>query len=345
MELVVAEKPSVARDIARVLGAERSEEGCFRGSHYTITWCIGHLVELEEPGAYQDAWKHWSFATLPILPATFRLRPAKGSLAQWRIVRDLLRSPLFSAVINACDAGREGELIFRYCYELAGSRLPIRRLWISSMTDAALRAGFASLRDGRHYEPLADAARCRAEADWLIGMNATRAVTLRARSQSGGALLSIGRVQTPTLALVVERERAILRFVPRNYWEILGQFSTPDGDFQATYAYLGQRRLASPVLASELLNRLRAVTSPVGPRVEHLEKKSEHQPPPQLFDLTSLQCTANKRYGLSAQRTLDIAQSLYETHKLITYPRTDSRYLPTDLRGELPSIFRALAAS
>jgi DNA topoisomerase-3 len=345
MELVIAEKPSVARDIARVLGAERRGDGCLRGPHHTVTWCIGHLVELEEPGAYSEAWKRWSLDALPMLPDTFRLRPSKGSIAQWRVVRDLLRSREFTSVINACDAGREGELIFRYCYELAGARLPVRRLWISSMTDAALRAGFASLRDGRHYEPLADAARCRAEADWLVGMNATRAVTTRTRNHSGGALFSIGRVQTPTLALVVERERAITRFVPRDYWEILGKFTTLEGDFQATYGYLNQRRLASLALASELLARLASHTGPTGPRIESLEKKTERQPPPQLFDLTSLQRTANKRFGLSAQRTLDIAQSLYETHKLITYPRTDSRHLSTDLRGELPSIFRALTSS
>jgi DNA topoisomerase-3 len=345
MELVIAEKPSVARDIARVLGAERRGDGCLRGPHHTVTWCIGHLVELEEPGAYSDAWKRWSLDALPMLPDTFRLRPSKGSIAQWRVVRDLLRSREFTSVINACDAGREGELIFRYCYELAGARLPVRRLWISSMTDAALRAGFASLRDGRHYEPLADAARCRAEADWLVGMNATRAVTTRTRNQSGGALFSIGRVQTPTLALVVERERAITRFVPRDYWEVHGKFTTPEGDFQATYGYLNQRRLASLALASDLLARLTSHAGPTGPRIETLEKKTERQPPPQLFDLTSLQRTANKRFGLSAQRTLDIAQSLYETHKLITYPRTDSRHLSTDLRGELPSILRALASS
>jgi DNA topoisomerase-3 len=345
MELVIAEKPSVARDIARVLGANQRAEGCLRGPQHVVTWCIGHLVELEEPGAYSEAWKKWSLDALPMLPETFRLKPSRSSYAQWKIVRELLRSREFSGVINACDAGREGELIFRYCYELAGARLPIRRLWISSMTDSALRSGFASLRDGRQYEPLADAARCRAEADWIVGMNATRAVTTRTRQQSGGALFSIGRVQTPTLALVVERERTITRFVPRDYWEVLGQFTTPHGTFQATYAHLGQRRLGALALARDLVARLAACQGPTGPRVESLERKTERQPPPQLFDLTSLQRTANKRFGLSAQRTLDIAQALYESHKLITYPRTDSRHLSTDLRNELPAIFRALSSS
>lgn len=342
MELVIAEKPSVARDIAHVLGANQRGEGYLRGAEYTVTWCIGHLVELEEPGAYQESWKRWSLKTLPMIPEIFRLRPSKGTIAQWRVVRDLLRDRSFRAVINACDAGREGELIFRYCYELAGARLSIRRLWISSMTDTALRAGFASLKDGKQYERLADAARCRAEADWLVGMNATRAVTTHTRNQSGGALLSIGRVQTPTLALVVERERAITRFVPRDYWEIIGKMTAPEGTFQATYTYLNQRRLASLELAKNLVLRLSLQQGPTGPRVEQIEKKLERQPPPQLFDLTSLQRTANKRFGMSAQRTLDIAQALYETHKLITYPRTDSRHLSTDLRGELPKIFRAL---
>ena len=180
MELVVAEKPSVARDIARVLGASKRGDGCLEGPEAVVTWCVGHLVELDEPAAYEPSWKAWRLDTLPMIPPRFKLRPSKGTAAQWRAVKSLLRDRRFSRVVNACDAGREGELIFRWAYELAGARLPIERLWVSSLTDAAVRAGFAKLQPGRRYEALADAARCRAEADWLVGLNATRAVTVRA---------------------------------------------------------------------------------------------------------------------------------------------------------------------
>lgn len=351
MQLVVAEKPSVARDIARVLGVPARGEGCFRGGDWIITWCIGHLVELEEPASYDPAWKSWRLSLLPMIPATFKLRPARSSAGQWKHVRSLLRAREVTSVINACDAGREGELIFRYCYELAGSKLPMRRLWISSMTDAALRAGFASLKPGAQYDALAAAARCRSEADWLVGMNATRAVTSRFRQGGASTLFSIGRVQTPTLALVVAREQAIRAFVPRDYWEVNGTFA-PEGSehtFRAGWERIGQRRLASRALAEQLVERAEEAAakgaSPPAPRVESIEHKQQKEPPPLLFDLTSLQRTANRRFGMSAQRTLDVAQALYEQHKLLTYPRTDSRFLSTDLRGELPNIFQALRGS
>ena len=347
MQLVIAEKPSVGRDLARVLGAKPRGRSQFEGAGYVITWCVGHLVELDEPKAYDARWQAWRFDTLPMLPETFRLRGNKHGADQLRVVQALLGDRRFSAVINACDAGREGELIFRYVYQFASCRLPIKRLWISSLTDEAIRRGFAELRPGEHYEALCDAARSRSEADWLVGLNATRAVTLRARQQGDDKLLSIGRVQTPTLAMLVARDRAIAAFVPRDYWEVGGRFATHDGQaFAARWLHGRVHQLATAALADELATRCAthgASTDPRGPRVARVDGKTQREPPPQLFDLTSLQRTANRRFGLSAQRTLDVAQALYERHKVLSYPRTDSRHLSTDVAKELPTLFGALA--
>jgi DNA topoisomerase-3 len=346
MQLIVAEKPSVGRDIARVLGLRGGGRACIEGGERTITWCVGHLVELEEPAAYDARWKPWRLETLPMVPERFRLRPVQSTRDQLEAVRRMLRDGRFTEVVNACDAGREGELIFRYVYELSGSQLPIRRLWISSMTDEAIRAGFAALKPGGHYDPLADAARCRSEADWLVGLNATRAVTVRRRTGPDSTLYSIGRVQTPTLAIVVEREKAIRAFVPRDYWELRGKFRNAGGDtLTATWTRgkvtrFGQRALAEAVVARDRAHA--AATDPEGPVIERVEQKRTREAPPLLFDLTSLQRTANRRFGLSASRTLEIAQALYETHKLLTYPRTDSRHLSSDLAGELPKVFRGV---
>jgi len=372
VQLVIAEKPSVARDLARVLGMRGAGKHALEGSGRVITWCIGHLVELEEPAAYDAAWKAWRLDTLPMLPAAFKLRPVPGTRDQLRAVRELLRDRRFNEVVNACDAGREGELIFRYVYELAGSRLPIKRLWISSLTDEAIRAGFARLRPGVELDALAAAARCRSEADWLVGMNATRAVTVssraaaprarvarparrRQRGQSDSPLYSIGRVQTPTLAILVRRELEIRQFRPRDYWEVRGVF-VPEGveaaekvtatwgvaqpDGKAIRSRLGERTLADGIVA----RGESAAGGPHGPVVERLRQKRVREPPPLLFDLTSLQRTANRRYGLSATATLAAAQALYERYKILTYPRTDSRHLTSDMAKELPKLFGALAA-
>lgn len=386
MQLIIAEKPSVARDLARVLGVRGAGKAggrhAIEGAGRVITWCIGHLVELEEPAAYQAAWKAWRLETLPMLPAAFKLRPVPGTRDQLRAVQRLLGERRFDEVVNACDAGREGELIFRYVYELAGCRLPVKRLWISSLTDEAVRAGFAGLRPGRELDALASAARCRSEADWLVGMNATRAVTVSARavssrppeprparsigrgkgSRGDAPLYSIGRVQTPTLAIVVRRELEIQRFQPRDYWEVRGVFipagstaaeevtamwgvAQPDG--KALRSRLGERGIAEAIIARDRA----AVGAPPGstpdpvqqPVVERLRQKRVREPPPLLFDLTTLQRTANRRYGLSASATLAAAQALYERYKLLTYPRTDSRHLSADLAKELPKVFGALA--
>jgi DNA topoisomerase-3 len=386
MQLVIAEKPSVARDLARVLGVRGAGKHAVNGAERVITWCIGHLVELEEPASYDGRWKAWRLDALPMIPEAFKLRAVEGTRDQLRAVRELLRDRRFSEVVNACDAGREGELIFRYVYELAGSRLPVRRLWISSLTDEAIRRGFAGLRPGAEYDALGDAARCRSEADWLVGMNATRAVTVVRRSAAGpspspsrsspsspsspfrsgsrgprrfgGArspVYSIGRVQTPTLAIVVRREQAILSFRPQDYWEVRGTFSLAapgTGTFAATWGTpadggkgsvtrFGVETLAGEVVARDGAHG--AAADPLGPVVESVRQRKSREPPPPLFDLTSLQRTANRRYGLSATRTLEAAQELYERHKVLTYPRTDSRHLPADMAGELPRLFRELA--
>lgn len=336
MELIIAEKPSVARDIARVLGVRPAQGEHFQSDRYAITWCIGHLVELDEPASYDAAWKPWRLDVLPMLPTEFRLRGSKHALKQLRAVTKLLKDRTFTSVINACDAGREGELIFRYVYQHAKSKLPVRRLWISSLTDEAIRKGFAALRPARDYDALSDAARSRSEADWLVGMNATRAITVRARDTGGDALLSIGRVQTPTLALLTAREQELRAFVPKPYWEVQGAF---DG-FTALYRDSKLSRIATNEIADAIVAR---DTSAPSAEVADVRSRTVREPAPQLFDLTSLQRTANRRFGFSAARTLEIAQALYERHKLITYPRTDSRHLSADVARELPETFRALS--
>lgn len=334
MRLVVAEKPSVARDLARVLGVRTKAKGAITGDGWVITWCIGHLVELEEPEAYDPKWKRWSLGTLPMIPDRFQLRPAKKTMEQWRTVRDLLRRRDFEAVVNACDAGREGELIFRYAHERAKSRLPIQRLWISSLTPEAIRAGFRNLVSGRAYEGLAAAARCRSQADWLVGLNATRAMTL----VNDGGVYSIGRVQTPTLALLVAREQAIRAFVPQPFWELSAK---ADAGFIAKWrAPDGASRLESKELVTALESRIAPALPLV---VTHVDDKQLRERPPQLFDLTSLQRAANTRLGYSAKRTLQVLQTLYEKHKAITYPRTSSRYLASDQRATLPGLVESFA--
>jgi DNA topoisomerase III len=342
VQLVIAEKPSVARDLARVLGVRPSGKTCFESGDRIITWCIGHLVELEEPASYDGRWKAWRMDTLPMLPAEFKLRAVPNTREQLQAVCELLRDKRISEVVNACDAGREGELIFRYVYQLAGSRIPIRRLWISSLTDEAIRHGFAGLKPGQELEALADAARCRSEADWLVGLNATRAVTLRHRRGDRSTLFSIGRVQTPTLAILVEREKQIRAFVPEDYWLLKAELSTLAGaKFPATFVLGKSSRFATAELSEVVCQRDQehgAAEDPAGPVVESLKQSRTREPPPLLFDLTSLQRTANKRFGLSAKATLEAAQALYERHKVLTYPRTDSRHLSSDMMKEMEKV-------
>ncbi len=317
----MAEQPSVGRDIARVLGATSRGDGCLQGNGYTVTWAVGHLVTLKEPDEIDSRYKKWSYDTLPILPEDIPLKVIRQSAAQYRIVSRLMNSADTARIICATDAGREGELIFRYIYTQCGCTKPFDRLWISSMTDEAISEGFRSLRSGTDYDGLYHSARCRSEADWLVGMNASRAFTLRY-----GALLSVGRVQTPTLAILVRRRREIENFKPENYATLTADF----GDYRGIWfsekldpdTHLKDKETAQAI-AQQVKGKTGTVTK--------VETQRRRDLPPQLYDLTSLQRDANRLLGFTASRTLKVAQSLYEKRKALTYPRTDSRYLPPDM--------------
>jgi len=356
--LVIAEKPSVARDIARVLKATRKGDGFIEGDGVQVSWCMGHMAELVEPSTYRPEWKRWRAEDLPMVPEQFRLQAVKRSADQYQKLRRLMLDPSTETVINACDAGREGELIFRYVYELARCRRPVERLWLSSMTDRAITDAFRRLRPGADFDALGDAARCRSEADWLVGLNATRALTLFGRrSGAAGELFSVGRVQTPTLAMIVDREATIEAFVPEAFWQVRATFEATEGRFEALYtredvpeAPRGPRNpdLPDTIERADRLpqrERAEAIVADIDGRtgeVERMEQRQSPRRPPLLFDLTGLQRRANQRYGLSAQATLEAAQSLYEKHKVLTYPRTDSNYLTTDMVATLPDRVRAL---
>ena len=330
MICVLAEKPSVARDIARVLGANTPGKGCLKGGGYVVTWAVGHLVTQVNPEEIDARWKTWRQDTLPMLPENIPLKVIAQSRDQFQCVKTILNAPQVDSVICATDAGREGELIFRRIYQMAGCRKPFRRLWISSMTDEAIAEGFANLRDGADYDGLYASALCRSDADWLVGMNGSRAFTLRYDS-----LLSVGRVQTPTLSILVKRALEIRNFVPENYWEVQADF----GGYRGTWIDKdGKTRIPDEKMAKEIVS---AVTGREG---EVLEVSTERKrvPPPLLYDLTTLQREANARYGFTAQKTLNLAQALYEKHKLLTYPRTDSRYLSHDMRPKVQGILKGM---
>jgi DNA topoisomerase-3 len=347
---VIAEKPSVARDIAAALGATRRGDGCFTGGGTVVTWAIGHLVALAQPHEIDPAWKRWSLATLPMLPDQFPLVVVQETRDQFAVIQRILGSRAVTQVICATDAGREGELIFRYIYEAANCTKPVRRLWISSLTREAILDGLTRLRSSADYDGLADAARGRSRADWLVGMNLSRAYSLVLDQD-----ISVGRVQTPTLAILVERELAIRDFVPEDYIEVVARFQ-PLSD---PTAYVGtwfcapapgeprtdekgqRRRLpADGALAAAIVARARAGQATIA----SLKAETRQIPPPLLYDLTELQRHANRLYGMSAQKTLDVAQALYEKHKLISYPRTDSRHLSSDIAATLPAVVAAVAA-
>ena len=330
MICVLAEKPSVARDIARVLGANTPGKGCLKGGGYVVTWAVGHLVTQVNPEEIDARWKTWRQDTLPMLPENIPLKVIAQSRDQFQCVKTILNAPQVDSVICATDAGREGELIFRRIYQMAGCRKPFRRLWISSMTEEAIQEGFANLRDGADYDGLYASALCRSDADWLVGMNGSRAFTLRYDS-----LLSVGRVQTPTLSILVKRALEIRNFVPENYWEVQADF----GGYRGTWIDKdGKTRIPDEKTAKEIVS---AVTGREG---EVLEVSTERKrvPPPLLYDLTTLQREANARYGFTAQKTLNLAQALYEKHKLLTYPRTDSRYLSHDMRPKVQGILKGM---
>jgi DNA topoisomerase III len=341
--LVIAEKPSVGRDLARILpgpfekksGQGEKTERYLEGPDHIITWAVGHLVQLAEPDEYDDKFKKWRMADLPIVPSRFKLVVRdERSQKQMSVVRQLLRRDDVDLVINACDAGREGELIFAYLYEKAGANKPVKRLWLNSMTNDAMRDAFAHLREGDEMATLEDAARSRSEADWIVGMNATRAATIRLRSSFDGAV-SLGRVQTPTLAILTRREEEIRAFVPEPYWLVDAGFAA-DGErrYEGRFHAGAQPRIATAEEAEAIAAAVRDQRG----EITKLEKTTRKERAPLLYDLTSLQREANTRFGFSARRTLAAAQRCYEEHKALTYPRTSSRYLTSDMVGELKPI-------
>jgi DNA topoisomerase III len=351
--LVVAEKPSVGQDLARVLpGPFKKQEGYLEGPEHVVTWAVGHLVQLAEPEAYDAKYKSWRMGDLPIVPERFKLvvRDERSRKQMSVVTRQLGREDI-DEVVNACDAGREGELIFAYLYEKAKGKKPIKRLWLNSMTSAAMKSALAALRPAEEFELLEQAARSRSEADWIVGMNATRAATIRLRSSFDGAV-SLGRVQTPTLAIVARREEEIKAFKPEPYWlvdatfaaagQLPGRESTDGervyvGHYQAPAGSPGNTK--GPRVGTE--EEAQAIVAACEGRqgtITKLEKKEQREKAPMLYDLTTLQREANNRYGFSAKRTLAAAQRLYEEHKALTYPRTNSRYLTTDMVEEIKPI-------
>ena len=327
--LVIAEKPSVARDLVDALpGSFENNDTYYESDDTIVTFAVGHLVELVQPEEYDEKFKKWRMDDLPIVPEEFRLQPRdKKTAKQLKAIHKLLQRDDVDRVVNACDAGREGELIFAYIYETSGVDKPVERLWISSMTKQAIREGFEQLRPGEELRQLEAAARSRSEADWLVGMNATRAATIRGRAWVGG-VVSLGRVQTPTLALMVKREREIQAFVPEPYWLVHAQF---DPRYEGLWFEGDETRLKDAKRAEEIA----AKVSGKDGVVESVERKEQSERAPLLYDLTSLQRDANRRFGFSARRTLQAAQSLYEDKKAITYPRTSSRWLSGDLVPQL----------
>lgn len=329
--LVLTEKPSVAKDIARVLGCKRSGNGCIVGDKYIVTWALGHLVTLADPEAYDDKYKNWRMEDLPMLPGRMKLVVIGQTSKQFKAVSSLLSSAEVSDIVIATDAGREGELVARWIIQKANCRKPMRRLWISSQTDKAIKEGFASLKPSSQYDNLYRSAQCRAEADWLVGLNVTRALTCKHNAQ-----LSAGRVQTPTLAMIVRREEDILRFRPKDYFTVKADF----GEYTALYKdSKGQARFADAAAAKEVADSVRGKRGVLS----EVKKVYRFKAPPAAYDLTELQRDANKKYGYSAKQTLSLMQSLYETHKLLTYPRTDSRYITKDVAATLPERLRAIA--
>jgi len=348
--LIIAEKPSVAGDIARALGGFSKKEDYYESDQYVLSSAVGHLLELVVPAGVEPARGKWSFAHLPVIPPHFDLQPIEKTQSRLRVLTKLIKRKDVDALVNACDAGREGELIFRNIARHSRAPQPIKRLWLQSMTPAAIREGFARLRDDQEMQPLADAALSRAEADWLVGINGTRAMTAF-NSKSGGFFkTTVGRVQTPTLAIVVEREQKIRSFVARDYWEVLGTFQAQAGEYGGKWfdeKFVRPDKDGDPDLKPERLwNAARAEAIRAKclgkPGVVTEETKPSSQLSPQLYDLTSLQREANSRFGFSASATLKLAQALYERHKVLTYPRTDSRALPEDYLATVRSTLNML---
>ena len=322
--LIIAEKPSMAATIAAALGAKEKKDGYIAGSGYLVSWCVGHLVQLAEAAAYGEQYKKWSYDSLPILPQEWQYAVASDKGKQFKILKDLMHRADVSEVVNACDAGREGELIFRFVYDVAGCKKPMRRLWISSMEESAIKAGFASLKDGKEYDPLYSSALCRAKADWIIGINMTRLF-----SCLYGKTLNVGRVQTPALKMLVDRDAAITTFKKEKYYHVHLSLS-------------GVEAASAKIHAADEAGNLKAACEAAQAVCTSVTREKKTVAPPKLFDLTSLQREANRIYGYTAKQTLDLAQALYEK-KLLTYPRTDSSYLTDDMGGRAAQIAALLA--
>ncbi|HEX8105229.1 MAG TPA: DNA topoisomerase 3 [Solirubrobacteraceae bacterium] len=337
--LVIAEKPSVGRDLSKVLeGPFTKAEGYLESDNWVITWAVGHLVQLAEPDEYDPKYKKWRMADLPIVPDRFKLVVRdERSKKQMSVISRLLKRDDVDRVINACDAGREGELIFAYVYEKAGAKKPVERLWLSSMTQRAIKQAFGDLRPASSVARLEQAARSRSEADWIVGMNATRAATIRLRSSFDGAV-SLGRVQTPTLAIIARREEEIRAFKPEPYWVVDATFEAVGGEpgrvYEGRFHKGAKPRLASAEEAEAVVGAARGQTG----EITKLDTTERRERAPMLYDLTALQRDANTRFGFSARRTLAAAQRLYEEHKALTYPRTNSRFLTSDMVPEIKPI-------
>ena len=328
--LVLAEKPSVAREIARVLKCNNKNKGYFEGPKYVVTWALGHLVTLAEPEEYDKKYKEWKMEDLPMLPDRMKLKVIRETSHQFTQVRNLMKRNDLSELVIATDAGREGELVARWIMILGGWKKPFKRLWISSQTDKAINEGFENLKNGHSYDSLFDAALCRAQADWLIGLNVTRALTCKFNAQ-----LTAGRVQTPTLSLIIDREEEIQKFVPKDYWTIEADFKEYVGEWRSSN---GDSRIFSEDKAKEIAEKIKGHKG----AVTEVKIESKSELPPLLYDLTELQRDANKRYGFSAQKTLSVLQGLYERYKIVTYPRTDSRYITSDIVPTLVSRLDAI---
>lgn len=327
--LVIAEKPSVGRDIARVLGCRQGGNGYLEGKDYVVTWALGHLVELADPESYGEKWKVWKMETLPMLPERLEIQVIKKTGHQYQTVKKQMYRKDIGQIIIATDAGREGELVARWIIQKSGVKKPMKRLWISSVTDKAIRQGFSNLKDAGEYQKLYEAAVARAEADWMVGLNATRALTIKHNAQ-----LSCGRVQTPTLAIIAKREEQIKAFKPREYYGLKMKGEGVD------WTWKSQKSGSSVFDKAEVENAWKNAVNSTA-TVEDVKKKQQKSYAPQLYDLTSLQQDANRMFGFSAKQTLDFMQSLYERHKVVTYPRTDSRYLTADIIETIPERLRA----
>jgi DNA topoisomerase-3 len=330
--LVLAEKPSVGREIARVLGCRQNGNGCITGDKYIVTWALGHLVTLADPELYDSKYKTWRLEDLPMLPQEMKLIVIRETAKQFKAIQELMKRQDVDTLVIATDAGREGELVARWIMKKCGWKKPAFRLWISSQTDKAIREGFQNLQPARAYEALYRSAVCRAEADWLVGLNVTRALSCKFNAQ-----LSAGRVQTPTLTMIVQREQEIQRFVPKDYWTVHGQFP----GFSALWKHgkTQESRLFDRAEAEALVQKVSGKSGVLADVTKELKKEQ----PPAAYDLTELQRDANKRFNYSAKQTLSIMQNLYERHKLLTYPRTDSRYITDDMAPTLPERLRAIS--